>query len=250
VGKRGPDDLGDLFETDLDRAGVERVLFTSQSTPTGRVLSVVSPDAQRSMLTYLGAAAEQRPEEITDQCFEGAAVVHIEGYLSFNPDLLTAAIRSAKAAGARISLDMASYTVVEAAKPLLERIIQDDVDILMANEDEARVYTGCADEGQALESLAASVDIAVLKVGRRGSFIAGGGDRIRVAAKGNGQAKDTTGAGDLWAAGFLYGLVNGLPLDRCGELGSLCGHEVCQVDGAHIPESGWARIQTAMAAFF
>lgn len=246
VGKRGEDDMGRLFEADLKRSGVEAALFTS-SSPTGRVLSVITPDAQRSMLTYLGAAAENRPDEITPDLFEGAAVVHIEGYLLFNPDLMAAAIRAAKAAGARISLDLASYTVVAAARSLLEPIVHNDVDILLANEDEARAYTGHTDEDKALAALSESVEIAVLKVGARGSYIAGGGRTIRVAPRGAGRAVDTTGAGDLWAAGFLYGLVNGFPLEKCGDLGSRCGHEVCQVVGASIPRAGWDRIREGLA---
>ncbi len=246
VGKRGEDELGGVFEAALQRSGVEAVLFTSE-LPTGRVLSIITPDAQRSMLTYLGAAAENRPEEISPQCFSGAAIVHIEGYLSFNPDLMRAAIQSAKAAGARISLDLASYTVVASAKALLETIVHNDVDILVANEDEARAFTGYSEEDKALAGLAEAVDIAALKLGKRGSCIASGGETVRVAAQGTGHAVDTTGAGDLWASGFLYGLVNGWPLKRCGELGSLCGYEVCQVTGASIPEAGWERIRAAVA---
>ena len=120
------------------------------------------------------------------------------------------------------------------------------VDILIANEDEARCFTGHSNEAKAIEALSHHVDLAVLKVGKRGSYITRGNRVIRVQPHGDGSAVDTTGAGDLWAAGFLFGLVNRMPLEKCGELGSICGHEVCQVVGANIPEKGWRRIRASI----
>ena len=217
-------------------------MFRSDS-PTGRVLSIITPDAQRSMLTYLGASSETLPGEITEQFFTNAAIVHIEGYLLFNPDLILAVMKAARAAGAKISLDLASYTVVEESAALLQSIIRDYVDIVMANEDEAHAYTGHRDEARALEHLADCVNIAILKVGERGSYVARGGEVTAIKARLGKPAVDTTGAGDLWASGFLFGLVNGYPIEKCGEIGSACGYEVCQVVGASIPEEGWERIR-------
>jgi sugar/nucleoside kinase (ribokinase family) len=169
--------------------------------------------------------------------------VHVEGYLLFNHDLIRATLSAAKEAGAMISLDLASFTVVEASKELLEELCAEYVDILIANEDEARAFTGISDEHKALDALGAKADLAVLKVGKRGSYIGHAGRSITVERMGDGGAIDTTGAGDLWAAGFLYGLVNGYPLETCGKLGSACGYEVCQVIGAQIPREGWKRIK-------
>jgi len=242
VGKSGAGHMARLFETDLKNSNVDPALFKSPS-PTGRVLSIITPDAQRSMLTFLGAASEAQPEEITENCFENAAIVHIEGYLLFNEDLIMAALKGAKAAGARVSLDLASFTVVEASKPFLKKIVKDFVDILIANEDEAKTFTGHGDETKAMRSLSDSAQIAALKVGERGSFISHDGKIIDIDAMGSGAAVDTTGAGDLWASGFLFGLVNGYGLEKCGKLGSACGYEVCQVVGANIPEEGWQRIK-------
>ena len=210
---------------------------------TGRVLSIVTPDAQRTMFTYLGASAETRPEEISINCFEDAAIVHVEGYLLFNPDLIEAALHSAKETGARISLDLASFTVVKESRELLAHLVETYVDILIANEDEAEAFCDCRDERLALEALSRKAEIAVLKVGARGSYISHGGSIITVNPMGDGNALDTTGAGDLWAAGFLFGLVEGYPLEKCGQLGSACGYEVCQVIGANIPDDGWQRIK-------
>ncbi|HEX3019598.1 MAG TPA: adenosine kinase [Chitinispirillaceae bacterium] len=243
IGKRGDDELGKLFENGLLNHNVEPVLMKSK-TPTGHVLSVITPDAQRSMFSYLGAAAETSPEEISPALFSDCAIVHLEGYLLFNEKLMMAALEAAKTAGAYISLDLASFTVVEAAHSLLEKITENYVDILIANEDEARTFTGHKDELKALQYLAQKASIAVLKVGKRGSYIASKAETLTINAMGDGSAIDTTGAGDLWAAGFLFGLLKGFPLKKCGELGSACGFEVCQVIGASIPEQGYQRIRS------
>ncbi len=242
VGKLGEDELGEFFTQDLNRNHVQSVIFYGKN-PTGCVLSVITPDAQRSMFTYLGAASEMRPDEIHMDCFKDAAIVHVEGYLLFNQSLMAAVLSSAKNAGARISLDLASFNVVEESKDILDEIIREYVDILIANEDEARAYSGHSDEDEALEALARHAELAVLKIGPRGSRVAVNGRRIAIAPHGNDDAPvDTTGAGDLWAAGFLFGLVNGYSLEHSGRLASACGYEVCQVVGAKIPEQGWARI--------
>ena len=242
VGKCGTGKMAKLIENDLKNQYVEPVLLRSES-PTGRVLSIITPDAQRSFLTYLGASAETRPEEITVDFFKDAAIVHLEGYLLFNPDLIHATLRAVKKAGAKVSLDLASYTVVEQSKEILEHLVETYVDILIANEDEAEVFTGYADERRAIEALAANVDIAVLNIGPRGSIVNHAGNTIAVNPMGGGEILDTTGAGDLWAAGFLFGLVRGYPIEHCGRLGSACGYEVCRVVGANIPKDGWQRIR-------
>ncbi|UCF89992.1 MAG: adenosine kinase [Desulfobacterales bacterium] len=242
VGKCGNGTMGQLFESDLRKQNVEPVLLRSDA-PTGRVLSIITPDAQRSMFTYLGASAQASPQEISGEYFDNAAIVHVEGYLLFNPDLILATLKAAKASGAIVSLDLASFTVVEASRSILKSLIADFVDIIIANQDEARAYTGYADERTAIEALAETADVAVLKVGARGSFIAHEGDILAIRPVGDGRAIDTTGAGDLWASGFLFGLVNGYALEKCGALASACGYEVCQVIGANIPEAGWQRIK-------
>ncbi len=242
VGMCGKGDMGQLIESDLLKQNVVPELFRSD-LPTGRVLSIISPDAQRSMFTYLGASAETRPEDISEKLFKDAAVVHIEGYLLFNPELIRAALAAAKSAGAKISLDLASFTVVEESKEVLEQLVDSYVDVLIANEDEACAFTGYSDEHLAIEALSERADVAVLKVGSRGSYVSHAGLTIAIKSMGDGKALDTTGAGDMWAAGFLYGLVKGYSLEKCGRLGSACGYEVCQVVGANIPAEGWDRIK-------
>jgi len=241
VGKLGEDDYGRFFESELKKSNVSPYLVKSSSA-TGRVLSLITPDAQRTLFTFLGASSEPIAEETIDNSFCDSAIVQIEGYLVFNEELIAAALNAAKKATALISFDLASYTVVEEFKPVLHDIVEQYVDILIANEDEARAFTGFSDEIKAVNALSEMADLAVLKVGARGSYIAKDGEIIKIEPFGSGGVIDTTGAGDLWAAGFLFGLVNGYPLDKCGKLGSVCGYEVCQVVGAHIPDEIWPGI--------
>lgn len=242
IGMRGTDAYGDQYEAALRRFNVEP-LFNVSPTTTGRVLSVITPDAQRSMFTHLGASVEMDPLKVLPELFKDTAIAVIEGYLLFNPDLMLASLKSAKAAGAKIALDLASFEVVEASRPILADIIADYVDILIANEDEAMAYTGYRDESAALKGLSKNVDISVLKVGKRGSYVATDGRKIRIDPQKGKEAVDTTGAGDLWASGFLYGVAHGYSLEQSGKIGSACGYEVCQVMGAQIPDKAWDRIK-------
>ena len=242
VGKCGNGPMGQLFRSDLQRRNVAPMLFDSDA-PTGRVLSIITPDAERSMFTFLGASAEIAPSEITARCFQSAAIVHIEGYLLFNRDLMFAVLDAAQAADTVISLDLASFNVVEESMDILPDLIAKYVDVLIANEDEAMAFTKASTHEQALERMVRDVDIAVLKKGAQGSLIAQNGTVHAISVYGDGKATDTTGAGDLWAAGFLFGLAQGHPLERCGALGSRLGFEVCQVVGADIPDERWDDIR-------
>ncbi|MDZ7664532.1 MAG: adenosine kinase [Desulfotignum sp.] len=242
IGRRGDDNFGTLFEDALRSAHVAPELTVS-SSPTGSVISVITPDAQRSMFTYLGASTEMAPHRITPALFADTAITMIEGYLLFNPELMMAAVHAAKKAGSMIALDLASFEVVNACREILEDLIIDHVDILIANEDEAGAFTGYSDEKNALQALSAHVTCGVLKLGKRGSVVCFNGRTTRISAMSGKEAKDTTGAGDLWAAGFLFGIANGFSVEKSGELASACGYEVCQVIGAQIPETGWERIR-------
>lgn len=242
IGKRGDDSYGAFYEQELKKANVETIFHLS-TTSTGKVISIITPDAQRSMLTYLGASTELDPGKINETMFKNTAIAFIEAYLLFNPPLIMATIKAAKNAGAAVALDLASFEVVEASKEILIDIVKNDVDILIANEDEAEAFTGFTNEIKALESLATHVSVAALKVGKRGSYISHDGNVIRVEPKIGDDAVDTTGAGDLWAAGFLFGLANGYSLEKSGEIASACGYETCRVIGAHIPDEGWQRIK-------
>jgi len=242
IGKRGSDGYGKNFEKALVTSNVEPLVSTS-SSPTGKVLSIITPDAQRSMFTFLGASTELDPESITSDMFKETAITMIEGYLLFNKNLMLASLNAAKKAGSLIALDLASFEVVNASKEILDNIVKEYVDILIANEDEAKAYTGLDNERKSIEKMALNVTYAVLKVGKDGSFVAHNNNITKIKPESGNAPKDTTGAGDLWAAGFLFGLANGFSIEKSGQIASACGYEVCQVMGAHLDQKAWARIK-------
>lgn len=236
VGAIGRDDLGLLFKNDMLKRGI-KVSLKELELPTGRAVGFVSPGGERTFATYLGAAVEMGPADITAELFEGYDLFFIEGYLVFNNALIMAAASAAKSAGLTVALDLASFNVVEANMEVLNELIDNYIDIVFANEEEAKSFTGMLPEA-ALENLAGRCDIAVVKVGEEGAFVQQGNQKWHIPASGT-SVIDTTGAGDYFAAGFLAGLATGCDLGKCGITGSLMAGEVIQVVGAELEESRW-----------
>ena len=245
VGAIGQDDLGVLFKNDMLKRGIS-VNLKELELPTGRAVGFVSPGGERTFATYLGAAVEMGPADITPEMFAGYHLFFIEGYLVFNQPLIMAAASAAKSAGLTIALDLASYNVVEANKEILNELVDNYIDIVFANEEEAKSFTGLQPE-DALENLAARCDIAVVKVGKEGAFVQQGNQKWHIPASGT-SVIDTTGAGDYFAAGFLAGLATGCDLGKCGIIGSLLAGEVIKVVGAELEDHHWEsiRIQTSL----
>ena len=239
IGKIGPDTVGDFMRNEMQALGVHPQLIETD-TPTGRCMVLISPDGERTMATFLGAAVELAHHEIAPEMLEGYDILHIEGYLVQNHDLIREAVRKAKAAGLMISLDMASYNVVEENHTFLTGLVRDYVDLLFANEDEARVFTGKEPE-EAVREIAAMCEIAVVKTGPKGSLIAVAGEITPIEAI-PAKVVDTTGAGDLYATGFLYGLSLGLPLHECGEIGSLVAAKAIETIGPTLTPAGLKEI--------
>jgi sugar/nucleoside kinase (ribokinase family) len=242
IGRVGRDELGDNFRAGLRRAGVEERVRVSDDAATGHVLSVVTPDAQRTMFTFLGASSALHPDDITDADIADAKLVHLEGYLLFNRPVVERLLELARKHNARVALDLGSFQVVQAMRDYLNELFDKRrIDILLANEDEARAFTGLG-ESESLEAFANKVDTAVVKRGKHGALVARGKERLDVMAHPV-KALDTTGAGDLWASGFLYGINHDLGLEGAASLGSKIGSEVVQVLGAVIPADGWGRVK-------
>jgi sugar/nucleoside kinase (ribokinase family) len=238
IGRLGRDELGKAFLEGMVKAKVDHRIRHAD-IPTGRVLSVVTPDSQRTMFTYLGASSLLGPEDVTLEDLAGVGTIYLEGYLLFNRPVVEKLMSLARQTKAKIVLDLGSYQVVEICRDFLDEIIG-GVDIVLANEDEAKAYTGMG-ESESLEILAGKVETAVVKIGKKGALLAQGKKRIQVDAH-LVKALDTTGAGDLWASGFLYGLSQDLGLENAARLGCKVGSEVVQVMGAVIPDAGWQRV--------
>jgi len=244
VGKVGNDELGNFFRSDMQKAGISPQLLLGKAS-TGTALALVSPDSERTFAVNLGAAIEMTAEDITTSLFEGYNYFHIEGYLVQNHSLIEKALKVAKASGLKVSLDLASYNVVESNLDFLQRMVKEYVDIVFANEEEAKAFTQKLPE-EALDMLAEIAEIAVVKIGAKGSLIKKGNDKYSVGVvKAN--AIDTTGAGDLYASGFLYGLSKNLPLDTCGRIGAVLSGKVIEVMGPKMDEETWKMLKVNIA---
>ncbi len=239
IGKIGNDDLGIFFSNDLKDSGIKPILYQSMND-TGRVIAMISPDSERTMATYLGAAIELAPNDITSQVFKGYDIFYIEGYLVNNFPLFSKSIRLAKKMGCKIAMDLASFNVVDEYKQELSEEIVNYVDIVFANEEEARSLTGKPPK-EALDDLAELCEIAVVKVGSKGSLIKSGNQSFNISAYKT-KSLDTTGAGDSYAAGFIYGLSKNLDLDKCGKIGNLVASKVIQVIGPKLDPETWQEI--------
>ncbi|MFA6770717.1 MAG: adenosine kinase, partial [Bacteroidales bacterium] len=237
IGKVGNDELGSLFKSDLTRNGIKSTLFKG-SAPSGRAMVfITAPNAERTFAVYLGASIEMGSQDLSPEQFQGHDYFHIEGYLVQNHELLRKAVELAKDAGMIISIDMASYNVVESNYPFLLEIIRDYVDIVFANETEAQVFTKM-EPRKALDELAKICDIAVVKIGKDGSMIKSGNEYHYIKAW-PADTRDATGAGDIYAAGFLFAHSYGLSLKDCGEVGSIVAAKVVEVIGPKIDIPRW-----------
>ena len=240
IGKIGKDSFGKFFENDMKQYGILPVLFHDLKE-TGRSIALVSPDSERTFATFLGASIALDEEDITSNLYEGFNIFHIEGYLVQNKELIKKAVRLAKSQGLTVTFDMASYNVVAENIDFLKQMTHEYVDVIFANEQEAEVFTGENSE-TALQSLSNFCDIAVLKMGVKGSCIRAANKEYRIGIV-DVDSIDTTGAGDLYASGFIYGMCRGLSLDKCGQLGAICGGYITEVIGAKMDEERWTRVK-------
>lgn len=243
LGKIGNDDHAHFYKSSFEKLGGDITRFKhADGHSTARCLSLITPDSERTMRTHLGAAALLSPEEIDADDFEGFDLVHVEGYILFNPDLASHVLKSAKDAGCQVSLDLGAFEVVKAAEGTLPDLLRNYVDIVFANEDEAEAFCGHRDYAKAVEELGDHCETAAVKLGAEGSLIKRGGESTRIDATPVSSIVDTTGAGDLWAAGYLFGHLLDKPIEECGRLGSILGGEVVQHIGADLHDDAWARV--------
>jgi sugar/nucleoside kinase (ribokinase family) len=241
IGKLGNDELARTYAERFRSAGIDVSRFKRGDRPNARCLALVTPDAQRTMRTNLGAALTLSPDEISPRDFEGAAHAHIEGYLVFNRALCEAVLGAARDAGCTISLDLPSFEVVNETRDWMFGQFGRGIDVVFANEDEIRaLYPGRGGDYEALaRELASHGVIAAVKMGPEGAWIARGGEVHRNPPVRLPDVLDTNGAGDAWAAGFLYGHLRGLPLARCGAIAAAMGSETVRHLGPLIPDRAW-----------
>lgn len=244
LGKIGGDVTAKDYLTNFTAAGGDGSRFKHATLPNGRCLSMVTPDGQRTMRTHLGAAMTFSPDEVTAADFAGAKHAHIEGYLMFNPALAEKVAKTARAAGCTISLELSSFEVVNVARDWILAQLEQGVDIVFANEDEVRaLFKRDASYDAYARKLAGFGGVACVKIGKDGAWITKGEELHRIAPVKVDRVVDTTGAGDAWAGGFLYGHLRGLSLAGAGALGSALGAECVQHLGPAIPDVHWPRLR-------
>lgn len=247
LGKLGNCVAGELYQRQFAQLGGDSSRFKWGDIPNGQCLSLVTPDGERTMCTYLGAAMTLSPAEISVADFTDCQHAHLEGYLLFNQALIRSVFESAQQAGCSISLDLASFEVVQASQAILPNLLRDYVDIVFANQAEAEAFTGIRHDPPAMAAkLAEYCDIAAVKVGAHGAYLADHRGVTHIEPMHAAKVVDTTAAGDLWAAGFLHGWAHQLNHVESANIGSILGAAVVQVQGSELPPHLWDDVMSAI----
>ena len=236
IGKVCDDDLGQVFGHDLRAVGITfRPGGPENDTPTGRCIIVVTPDAERTMNTYLGVSSLLCAPDIDAATVAAGKVLYMEGYL-FDRDEAKEAFRTAAriahAHGREVSLTLSDSFCFDRHRSDFRALVADEVDILFGNEDELTSLYEVTDFDEAVAMVRSDCALAVITRGASGSVIVTGDGVVSVPAEPVERVLDTTGAGDLFASGFLYGYTNGMSLPECGRLGSIAAAEVISHVGA------------------
>ena len=236
IGKVRDDQLGDVFRRDLQSIGVD--FFTPATTEgpqTGSCLVLITPDAQRTMCTYLGAASNLTPKDIDKDIIQAAKVVYMEGYLFDPPDAQDAFVEAADLAhdaGQKVSITLSDPFCVDRHRHAFQMLVADHTDILFGNEEEIKSLYQVDDFDAALQQVRGHCEIACLTRSSKGSVILSGDEVHIIDPMPLDLVVDTTGAGDQFAAGFLYGYTQGMNLRKCGEIATLTATEVISHVGA------------------
>ena len=230
VGKVADDRLGKVFKSDMEEGGVMfNTAPLSEGPATARSIIFVPPDGKRSMNAFLGASVEFSPEDVDRAIVEAGGILYLEGYL-FDKDAAKAAFvhaaEIAHAAGRKVSLTLSDSFCVDRHRDSFRQLIRTQVDILFANEEELLSLYETRDFDAAVELLRQDTGLAAITRSEKGSVVIGDGEPIAVPAEPVSQVVDTTGAGDQYAAGFLFGIARDLPLATCAKLGHIAAAEV------------------------
>lgn len=243
IGKVGEDSTGDFYIQALRNVGVEPFILRSEHS-SGKCLSLISADGERTLVTHLGAAADLQAEDIDAAVFDGYDALYIEGYLVQDHDLIRTTMARAKQHGLKVAIDLASFNVVRENREFLHDLVERYVDIIFANEEEAYEFSGCRDAMEALLYIGKMCELTVVKTGIRGALIKRGDEIVEVGIMAAAKRVDTTGAGDFYAAGFLTALCEGLSLRQCGTIGAITAGKVIEIVGTTLSEETWNEIET------
>jgi len=235
-GKIGNDPNGDIYKLESERAGVKTRLNKHENI-TGHAITFITTDSERTFATHLGAALHFQKEDVIDDDIRNCKILHIEGYLMELPELREATIHAmqiAKKNGVKISIDLADPGLISRIYQILHKIVNEYCDIVFVNEEEAQAFTG-KDKVDALNIIYSMCDVAVVKLGENGSLIKAN-DTIHSIPVYKTNVVNTNGAGDMYAAGVLYGIANNIPFEKAGRIGSYTSSLVVSQVGARLNE--------------
>jgi sugar/nucleoside kinase (ribokinase family) len=236
LGKVGNDSHGDRYIRDTERSGVKAEIGRDNSM-TGHAITFITPDSERTFATHLGAALQLNRDDVREDDIRNSKILHIEGYLFEPPGLLDACMKAlevAKKNNVLVSIDLADPGLIDRIRPIFEKVAREYANIIFVNEVEARAFT-MSEEEEALDYLSGFCDIAVVKLGQEGSLIKNNGVVYRIPVFRT-QVVNTNGAGDMYAAGVLYGITRGFNLERSGKIGSYVSSKVVSQVGARLLE--------------
>lgn len=239
IGKVSNDEPGRFFQEEMQRYHVTPHLLYSD-IDSGIATTFMTPDAERTFATYLGAAATMKADELNPEIFKNYDYLYIEGYLIYNHELIHRLCQIAKDCKMKVAMDFGSYNLVEEQRDFLKDLLKNHIDIIFANQEEAKAFTGKDDE-EALNILSEYCPIAIVKLGAQGSIVHMNGKTTVIPPQ---EAKriDTNGAGDIYAAGFMYGLMKGYDTERCGFIATRLSSAIIETVGAKLTDEQWEKL--------
>jgi len=279
IGKIGKDQVGQLYKDSMQQRGIIPLMTESMSEKTGEVICLITPNGERTMKAFLGASLEMTLDDLLPQDFAHLSLLHVEGYSIYNQPLTLRAMQLAKQNQSMVSFDLGSFELVRQFKPLLLDMLRNYVDIVFSNSEEARELMGVSYQDgyheangnnnqtnnnnsnknsnsnnsssnhiaiaeQCVDYLAKFCKVAVVMMGKDGCWVKSGNEKYQCPADVVQNPVDTTGAGDLFASGFIYAYLQGYSLQQCARMGALSGKEVLFVMGAEVPMDRFKKIKS------
>ena len=241
MGKVGNDAYGNFYLKEMTDLEIDLHLI-QENTFSGTAIALITPDGERTFCTYLGAAADMKKTDLHTSIFEQYTHLYIEGYLVQNHDLIETALAMAKSLQMTTILDLASFNVVASDREFIRSLTDRYVDILFANEEEFMALTKKMPE-KSLHEIAEKVPTVIMKAGPKGSWVKQKDLFIHIPVYKKIKPVDTTAAGDYYAAGYFYGMINGVDIEKCAKLGTLLSYHIIQVIGTKLPEETWMEIR-------
>lgn len=263
IGKIGKDSVGQLYKDSMRKRGVIPLMTDSMQSRTGEVICLITPNGERTMRAFLGASLQMNESDLLEQDFVGIKLLHIEGYSIYNLPLTLKAMQLAKQNASMVSFDLGSFELVRKFKPILLDLLRNYVDIVFANREEAKELISnnsnlnpvlqCQQQKdnednslpeRCVDYLAGYCRVAVVMMGKDGCWVKSGNEKYKCPADVVANPIDTTGAGDLFASGFLHAYLQGYTLQQCARMGALTGKEVLFVMGAEVPIERFKKIKS------